>query len=624
MKAERDEQLADAVGSVTAALRAGLSVPQSLAYAAAETPAPLGSALGDVVDQLDVGVPLETAVTDWADRAGTGDARLLAGVIRLHRRSGGDLPSVLDQVVAALRERRAAAREVRALTAQARLSGAILGFLPIGFFAFLWLTSRRDIEGAFRTPGGPRRDDRGAPDGRARLPVDPLAPGGPLTALAQLMAVGAVGERPGGRAARRGVGGRGTISALTAPRRRLRRRSACSIGWGGRTWVAGWTECRARRAIAVAGWRIDPFAFAGLRIALAAAGIGCALLMPFPGPLLAPVLGAVGRPRPAVRGCAGGEAAPCRDRRRDPSAARSAGGRIVGRPRGTAGAAASRRRPAGPAGGRACRHPRRRRSGGPVARRASGTGRPPRSCPTSRARGRRRDAHRDARLLALRCPPPSWPPTCEPRGARPSRSARGRRPSRCCSRWCSSSSPHSSSSRWCRCCSPPCSPSAQPRGGERMLLLHVLWFRASGFLRREEGQTTAEYALVILAAAAVAVVLIAWAHSSGKLPAFFDQVIDNVMGNAKWRLGPRRDERGTAAVEFALVLPLLLVIALAIGPGRPACPGPTTGGSGGACRGARRRSPAGSQPPSPMPRSRGARARSRRPRGCRASVRRAG
>jgi Flp pilus assembly pilin Flp len=65
-----------------------------------------------------------------------------------------------------------------------------------------------------------------------------------------------------------------------------------------------------------------------------------------------------------------------------------------------------------------------------------------------------------------------------------------------------------------------------------MLLLHVLWFRASRILRKEEGQTTAEYALVILAAAAVAVVLIAWAHSSGKLPAFFDQVIDSVVGNA--------------------------------------------------------------------------------------------
>jgi Flp pilus assembly pilin Flp len=51
-------------------------------------------------------------------------------------------------------------------------------------------------------------------------------------------------------------------------------------------------------------------------------------------------------------------------------------------------------------------------------------------------------------------------------------------------------------------------------------------------VRREEGQTTAEYALVILAAAAIAVVLIAWARSSGRLPAFFDHIIDTVIGNA--------------------------------------------------------------------------------------------
>jgi Flp pilus assembly pilin Flp len=53
-----------------------------------------------------------------------------------------------------------------------------------------------------------------------------------------------------------------------------------------------------------------------------------------------------------------------------------------------------------------------------------------------------------------------------------------------------------------------------------------------GRASREQGQTTAEYALVILAAAAVAVVLIAWARSSGKLPAFFDNIIDQVAGSA--------------------------------------------------------------------------------------------
>ena len=59
--------------------------------------------------------------------------------------------------------------------------------------------------------------------------------------------------------------------------------------------------------------------------------------------------------------------------------------------------------------------------------------------------------------------------------------------------------------------------------------LHV---RAGRRLAEEAGQTTAEYELVILAAAAVAVVLIAWARASGKLPAFFDSIIDQVAGSA--------------------------------------------------------------------------------------------
>ena len=59
------------------------------------------------------------------------------------------------------------------------------------------------------------------------------------------------------------------------------------------------------------------------------------------------------------------------------------------------------------------------------------------------------------------------------------------------------------------------------------------WYvRARVRLMEEVGQTTAEYALVILAAAAVAVVLITWARSSGKLPAFFDDIIDQVAGSA--------------------------------------------------------------------------------------------
>jgi tight adherence protein B len=140
----RDEQLADAIGSLTAAVRSGMSVPQAIAYAMGEAGSPVRAELGRVVADIEVGVPLGEAI----------DVQLVAGALDLHRRSGGDLPSVLDQVAATIRERVAVGREVRALTAQARLSGWILGVLPIGFFAFLWLTSRRDIEGALGTPAG--------------------------------------------------------------------------------------------------------------------------------------------------------------------------------------------------------------------------------------------------------------------------------------------------------------------------------------------------------------------------------------------------------------------------------------------------------------------------------------
>ena len=148
------EQIADAVSALSAGLRAGQSLPQSLAYARDEAQEPLKAALASLVDRVDVGTPLGDALSDWAEAQGSEDALLIVGVLDVHRRSGGDLPTVLDGLAETLRERRAADREVRALTAQARLSGVILGMLPIGFFGFLLLTSRREMLDAIETPLG--------------------------------------------------------------------------------------------------------------------------------------------------------------------------------------------------------------------------------------------------------------------------------------------------------------------------------------------------------------------------------------------------------------------------------------------------------------------------------------
>jgi tight adherence protein B len=147
------DQLGDAVASMAAGMRAGLSVQRSIGYAAQEARDPLRGSLERVIDDVELGFPLDRSLSALADSGGD-DAKLVAGVLKMHRRSGGDLPAVLDRVGATLADRREIDAEVRGLTAQARLSGTILGVLPVGFFAFLWLTSRSDIQAAIHNPVG--------------------------------------------------------------------------------------------------------------------------------------------------------------------------------------------------------------------------------------------------------------------------------------------------------------------------------------------------------------------------------------------------------------------------------------------------------------------------------------
>jgi tight adherence protein B len=153
-EAALEDGLADAVTVMAAGIRAGRSMTGALQEAAERVAPPLGPRLGALIDRVSLGEPVERAVLDLARSVPGPDARLVAAVMGLHQRAGGDAPAVLDRVARTLRERRASAREMRSLTAQARLSGAILGFLPIGFFLFLAVTSRSDVERALASATG--------------------------------------------------------------------------------------------------------------------------------------------------------------------------------------------------------------------------------------------------------------------------------------------------------------------------------------------------------------------------------------------------------------------------------------------------------------------------------------
>lgn len=149
-----EEQLIDAVSVLSSALRTGRSLAQALEVASSDVGDPLGRSLARIGERVRLGEPLDDALRAWEEEVGGADGRLLAGVLRLHRRTGGALASALDDLGRTLRSRLQGERELRGLTAQARLSAAILGLLPLGFFLFLSVVSRRDIETAYRTTLG--------------------------------------------------------------------------------------------------------------------------------------------------------------------------------------------------------------------------------------------------------------------------------------------------------------------------------------------------------------------------------------------------------------------------------------------------------------------------------------
>ena len=147
-------QLADVVETAALAVRSGLSLPHAVEFAASEADEPMAVFLRQVIDEQRLGVPFEDAMQHFAQELDSDDARLFVLVVSIHVRSGGNLAGALEEVSGAIHHRFAVRRELRALSAQSRISGAILGALPIVFFLVLAATSRDDLGPVYRSAAG--------------------------------------------------------------------------------------------------------------------------------------------------------------------------------------------------------------------------------------------------------------------------------------------------------------------------------------------------------------------------------------------------------------------------------------------------------------------------------------
>lgn len=136
-----DQQLGDTLQMLAGGLRAGHSLLRSIDAVATEADSPTSEEFARIVAENRLGRDLKESLVDAAHRLKCEDFEWTSQAIEIHREVGGDLAEVLDHVAETIRERAQIKGQVRALSAEGKLSAYILLALPIGMFLFLQIAS---------------------------------------------------------------------------------------------------------------------------------------------------------------------------------------------------------------------------------------------------------------------------------------------------------------------------------------------------------------------------------------------------------------------------------------------------------------------------------------------------
>jgi tight adherence protein B len=132
-----EKQLVDALDLGARSLRAGHPLSGAFRLIADEIEAPIGNLFAEVVEQESLGVSVQEALRQVADRSRSPDMRIFAASVIIQLRSGGNLADMMERVTWVIRERMRLSRRARVLTAEAQLSKWVLLALPLGLFVLL-------------------------------------------------------------------------------------------------------------------------------------------------------------------------------------------------------------------------------------------------------------------------------------------------------------------------------------------------------------------------------------------------------------------------------------------------------------------------------------------------------
>jgi tight adherence protein B len=134
-----EEQFPEALALISRALKAGHTFTTGLAMVAEEMPAPIGPEFRLLYDQQNYGMPLPDALKEFARRVVLLDARFFVTAVLIQRESGGNLSEILDNIATVIRDRFRVKRQIRVISAHARMTGMVLVAVPPGLAFMLFL-----------------------------------------------------------------------------------------------------------------------------------------------------------------------------------------------------------------------------------------------------------------------------------------------------------------------------------------------------------------------------------------------------------------------------------------------------------------------------------------------------
>ncbi|MBT3319640.1 MAG: secretion system protein [Clostridia bacterium] len=149
-----EKQLADSIVLISNSLRAGFTFQQAMESVSKEMPEPISGEFRRTLLEIQLGSATDEAMERMVERTNSADVSLLISAVLIQWKAGGNLADVLDNISGTIRERLRIKGEIRVLTSSGRMSGLIIGMLPIFLVVILMIINPVYITEFFTTTIG--------------------------------------------------------------------------------------------------------------------------------------------------------------------------------------------------------------------------------------------------------------------------------------------------------------------------------------------------------------------------------------------------------------------------------------------------------------------------------------